>query len=172
MDIMTADMRSRHMSRIRGRNTKPELLVRRYLHARGLRYRLHDTALPGSPDLIFRSRNAVVFVHGCFWHGHRDCRCFRLPATRTDFWKSKIAANCKRDAQAVEALFTSGWRVGIVWTCSLRGKGANSALASLESFISSTEVSCEIRSNPTPGLSDGSSLRIGQDVRKRSVSAS
>ena len=108
------------MSRIRGRDTKPEMLIRRGLHARGLRYRLQDRALPGRPDLVFPRFRAVIFVHGCFWHGH-DCPLFRLPSTRPQFWEAKIKANRARDAGACEALLALGWRVLVIWECSLKG---------------------------------------------------
>jgi len=108
------------MSRIRGRDTKPEMLIRRGLHARGLRYRLQDRSLPGRPDLVFPKYHAVVFVHGCFWHGH-NCPLFQLPATRTEFWATKINTNRVRDARACEALQTMGWRVLIIWECCLKG---------------------------------------------------
>jgi DNA mismatch endonuclease (patch repair protein) len=108
------------MSRIRGRDTKPEMLVRRGLHARGFRFRLHAKDLPGRPDLVFPRRRAVILIHGCFWHGH-DCPMFRLPATRADFWKTKIEANRARDARAAEALALAGWRQLTIWECALRG---------------------------------------------------
>lgn len=108
------------MGRIRGRDTKPELLVRRGLHARGFRYRLH-AKLPGRPDIVFPRRKAVIFVHGCFWHGH-DCHLFRLPGTRTEFWQEKIAVNRLRDAAALASLQAQGWRTLTVWECSFRGK--------------------------------------------------
>lgn len=109
------------MSGIRGKNTKPELLIRRGLHARGFRYRLHCKDLPGKPDLCFPKFRAVIFVHGCFWHGH-DCHLFKWPSTRPEFWREKIARNRQVDAAAIERLFASGWRVAIVWECSLKGK--------------------------------------------------
>lgn len=109
------------MSRVRGRDTKPEMTVRRGLHALGFRFRLHGRNLPGTPDLIFPRHRAVIFVHGCFWHGH-DCPLFRLPGTRTEFWDSKISRNRVRDAETVLALETSGWRVGTVWECAIRGR--------------------------------------------------
>jgi len=111
------------MSGIRGANTRPELAIRRALHRRGFRYRLHSPGVPGKPDLVFPARRAVVFVHGCFWHGH-DCRFFRLPATRSDFWKEKIARNRARDAEVRALLTASGWRQMVIWECALRGRGA------------------------------------------------
>jgi DNA mismatch endonuclease (patch repair protein) len=108
------------MSRIRGRDTRPEMLIRRGLHGRGYRYSLHVRNLPGRPDLAFFRHRAVIFVHGCFWHGH-DCPMFRLPATRADFWRAKIDTNRARDEAAGAALTESGWRSLIVWECALRG---------------------------------------------------
>lgn len=164
---MNPEKRSRLMSRVRGRDTKPELTVRRYLHAHGLRYRLHDRKLVGRPDLVFHSRRVVVFVHGCFWHGHDKCPYYKLPATRVDFWAAKIAENRARDAKTVDALIVTGWRVAVVWACALRGDVANVALPRLERFIRSDEASCEIRA-PRPAATPTSR----QEFRKRSSSAS
>lgn len=108
------------MSSIRGRDTKPELTVRRFLHRSGFRYRLHRRDLPGRPDLVLAKWKVAVFVHGCFWHGHEGCRYFRVPSTRTDFWKAKIRSNAERDAGAETALLQSGWSVVVVWECALR----------------------------------------------------
>ncbi|MEP9321505.1 very short patch repair endonuclease [Pseudomonas sp. LABIM340] len=118
--MLTPAQRQLNMSRIRGRDTKPEMIVRRGLHARGFRYRLQDRKLPGRPDLVFPRYHAVIFVHGCFWHGH-DCPMFKLPATRQDFWAAKIASNRARDERATAALLQRGWRVANVWECSVRG---------------------------------------------------
>src|SRR5690606_20475601 len=117
-DIVDKQTRSRMMSGIRGKDTKPEWLVRRALHARGLRYRLHAREIAGRPDLGLPRHRAVVFVHGCFWHGH-DCRYFRLPATRPEFWKDKISRNRSNDARSRASLLAAGWRVGVVWECAL-----------------------------------------------------
>ncbi|RYG96842.1 MAG: DNA mismatch endonuclease Vsr [Alphaproteobacteria bacterium] len=121
-DVHAPEVRSHNMSAIGSKNTKPELTIRSALHARGFRYRLHVRSLPGSPDLVFRAYNAVLFVHGCFWHGH-DCPAFRMPGTRTGFWSEKIAANADRDSRAESALLETGWRVAVVWECALRGNG-------------------------------------------------
>jgi DNA mismatch endonuclease, patch repair protein len=110
------------MSRIRGRDTAPELLIRRGLHTRGLRYRLHDRKLPGRPDLVFARYRTVVFVHGCFWHAH-GCRLSKLPAIRPEFWQNKLANNSTRDKAAISALHAEGWRVLVIWECALRGPG-------------------------------------------------
>ena len=119
-DVLTPEQRKLNMSRIRGRDTKPEMLIRRGLHARGFRYRLQDRKLPGRPDLVFPRYHAVVFVHGCFWHGH-SCSMFKLPATRQEFWATKIAGNRARDERVIGALLKLGWRVANVWECSIRG---------------------------------------------------
>lgn len=121
-DVLTAAQRQLNMSRIRGKDTKPEMLIRRGLHARGLRYRLHDRELPGRPDLVFPKYHAAVFVHGCFWHAH-GCALSKLPATRQDFWRTKLEGNAARDHKAVEALQANGWRVLVIWECALRGPG-------------------------------------------------
>ena len=110
------------MSGIRGKNTKPEILVRSLLHRQGFRFRLHDRKLPGKPDIVLPRYHAVIFVHGCFWHGH-DCPLFRMPATRESFWKQKIATNHANDQKARSALLNMGWRVGVVWECAIRGAG-------------------------------------------------
>lgn len=119
-DVLTPEQRQLNMRRIRGKNTKPELLVRRALHARGFRFRLHRRDLPGCPDLVLPAFSAAIFVHGCFWHGHK-CPMFKLPATRGDFWAAKINANRERDARVLNALADRGWRPFIVWECALRG---------------------------------------------------
>jgi DNA mismatch endonuclease (patch repair protein) len=120
-DVFTPGKRSEVMSRIRGRDTRPELVIRRGLHARGFRYRLYDRRLPGRPDLVFPKFRAVILVNGCFWHGH-DCHLFRLPETRHDFWKQKIDSNRHRDARNLQLLLEASWRVMIVWECALKGR--------------------------------------------------
>ena len=109
------------MSGIRGKNTKPELTIRRALHARGFRYRIHCKDLPGNPDLCLPKYRAVIFVHGCFWHGH-DCHLFKWPKTRPEFWQEKIARNRAVDAAAEEKLLAEGWRMATVWECALKGR--------------------------------------------------
>lgn len=110
------------MSGIRGRNTKPEKLIRSMLHRQGFRFRLNVRSLPGSPDIVLPRHGAVILVHGCFWHGH-ECPLFRWPATRTEFWQKKINGNRLNDQKVRANLISSGWRVGIVWECAIRGKG-------------------------------------------------
>lgn len=127
-DIVDRQTRSRMMSGIRGKDTKPELLLRRGLHARGFRFRLHARGLVGRPDLVFPGRRAAIFVHGCFWHRHEGCRFTTTPATRPEFWAEKFAANVVRDATAQEALLAAEWRVAVVWECALRAVGQQPAV--------------------------------------------
>ena len=119
VDRVPPERRSFIMSSVRSKDTKPELLVRRFLHKLGYRYRVHRRDLPGSPDLVFPSRRKAIFVHGCFWHGH-DCRWGRLPKSKLDYWKPKIEANRERDQRNVAALKDAGWSVKVVWQCELR----------------------------------------------------
>jgi DNA mismatch endonuclease, patch repair protein len=145
-DVLTAEQRSFNMSRVRGRNTGPELRVRRALHAAGLRFRLQRRDLPGRPDLVLPRHRAVVFVHGCFWHGH-GCQLFRQPATRPEFWQAKIAGNRARDAAALSALAGTGWRVLTIWECAMRGIGRLSEeqlKATAVAFIRGGLPDCEI----------------------------
>jgi len=120
-DVLTPKQRSYCMSRIRGKDTKPEFLIRRGLFALGFRYKLHDRALPGCPDIVLPKYRAVIFVHGCLWHGH-ECDLFKWPETNAAFWRSKIMKNHRKDNNNVEALRKTGWRVMTVWECALRGK--------------------------------------------------
>lgn len=118
MDTLSVEKRSALMSKVRGKNTIPELKVRQYLWRLGFRYRLHRKDLPGSPDLVFPSKWKVVFVHGCFWHGH-ICRIDKLPKTRTDFWKAKISRNAERDRANIKKLKSLGWKAFEIWECEL-----------------------------------------------------
>ena len=122
VDVLSEKQRRYNMSRIQERNTKPEMAIRRGLHARGFRFRLHVGELPGRPDLVFRRYSAVVLVNGCFWHGHR-CDRFRWPRTRESFWREKIGKNRDRDVSSLVALRRRGWRVLTVWECALKGPG-------------------------------------------------
>ena len=129
MDIVDGPTRSRMMAAIGGKNTLPELAVRRAFHALGLRFRLHRKELPGSPDLVLRKFRAVVFVHGCFWHRHEGCRYATTPATRPEFWHQKFARNVARDQHVKQELLRGGWRVATVWECAMRGQGAAASVA-------------------------------------------
>ncbi|HEF5875824.1 MULTISPECIES: very short patch repair endonuclease [Burkholderia] len=146
VDVVDSATRSRMMSGIRGRNTKPEILLRSALHRRGYRFRLHVRDLPGKPDIVFPGRRAVVFVHGCFWHGH-DCPLFKWPQTRPEFWEQKILRNRQNDEKAVAALQAGGWRVGIVWECSLRGadKKIETVAQVVSDWLCSSEETMEHR---------------------------
>ncbi len=110
------------MSGIRSKNTRPEIVIRNVLHKKGFRFRLHQSGLPGKPDLVFPKYNAVIFTHGCFWHGH-DCVLFKWPATRPDFWKNKINGNKQNDKKVLDKLLGEGWRVLVIWECSFKGRG-------------------------------------------------
>ncbi|MBM69480.1 MAG: very short patch repair endonuclease [Haliea sp.] len=120
-DVVSPRKRSQMMAGIRGKDTKPELIVRRELFKRGYRYRLHKKGLPGRPDLVFPKYHAVIFVNGCFWHGH-GCHLFKWPNTNREFWEEKILGNRARDLRNIRLLQKAGWRVHTVWECSLRGK--------------------------------------------------
>ena len=118
-DIVDRATRSRMMSRIRGRDTKPELVVRRFLHAEGFRFRLHAKHLPGNPDIVLAKHRAVIFVHGCFWHGH-TCKLASKPKSNREYWHKKIKGNRERDARNIEALRNLGWSVLVLWECEIR----------------------------------------------------
>lgn len=120
-DTLTASERSKRMAAVRQRDTDPERTVRSLLHRAGFRFRLSDRRLPGSPDIVLVRWRVVLFVNGCFWHGH-DCHLYRLPATRTEFWRAKIAVNSVRDRRVIRDLRAEGWRVVTIWQCSLKGK--------------------------------------------------
>ena len=130
-DRLTKEQRHHVMAAIRGKNTKPELLVRKFLFGKGFRYRLNDSRLPGHPDLVLRKYRTVIFVNGCFWHGHDNCRYFRLPRTNVDFWKAKIERNKKRDVKEQRQLAALGWHCITVWECQLKPKVRNQTLESL-----------------------------------------
>lgn len=123
VDVHTPAQRSRNMRAIRAKDTKPEQIVRKLLFKSGFRYRLHDSKLPGRPDILLRKHRAAILVHGCFFHGH-ECEKFRWPASRAEFWREKISRNRDRDVRAVQQLEALGWRVMVVWECCLRGTGA------------------------------------------------
>ena len=149
VDIVTPDKRRQMMSGIKSKNTKPEILVRKVLHRIGYRFRLHMKDLPGKPDIVLARHRVVVFVHGCFWHGHENCSLFRPPKTRTEFWEAKIAGNKARDKKALRELSRSGYRIVEIWECALKGKSSleiGQIEYQLHRFIShSDEKYCEIR---------------------------
>lgn len=161
-DVHSPERRSYNMSRIRGRDTKPELVIRRGLHARGFRFRLQARDLPGRPDLVLPRYRAAVFVHGCFWHGH-SCHLFQMPVTRREFWDAKVARNRERDAQAREALAVHGWRTLTVWECALRGRHrlpGDVVLDQCEEFLRGCSSAAEISGvQPLDGPSGQEHLR-------------
>ena len=132
-DVFTPQERSRVMARVKGKNTKPEMKVRRLAHGLGYRFRLHRKDLPGSPDLVFPGRRKVIFVHGCFWHGHDCARGSRKPKTRAEYWAAKIQRNQARDAAAIEGLQRQGWAVLTLWECEL--KDAEVVAERLKAFL-------------------------------------
>lgn len=119
-DVHSKKTRSFNMSRIKSKDTKPEMMVRRFLFSKGFRYRLHSKLLPGKPDIVLSKYKTVIFINGCFWHGHEDCKYFVLPKTRTEWWLEKINRNRNNDAKAIKASIDSGWKVIILWECELR----------------------------------------------------
>jgi DNA mismatch endonuclease (patch repair protein) len=149
-DIVDPQTRSRMMAGIRGRDTKPEIMIRRGLHRIGFRFRLHAKKLPGKPDIVLPRYGAAVFVHGCFWHGH-ECHLFRLPSTRQDFWRTKITRNVTRDQEVSEMLHTAGWRRLVIWECALKGKRKldyETVLQRIATWIRAGETDHEIAGYP------------------------
>ena len=130
-DVHSPSVRSYNMSRIKGRNTKPEMLVRKYLFSKGFRYRLHVKSLPGKPDIVLPKFKTVIFIHGCFWHGHQGCRYFVIPKTRTEWWIDKINGNIKNDKINREKLAIEGWRMIVLWECMLKPKTKDNTLTNL-----------------------------------------
>ncbi|MDI6625332.1 MAG: very short patch repair endonuclease [Brevundimonas sp.] len=149
-DVVDPATRSRMMSGIRGKNTKPELLIRKALHARGFRYRLHCRDLPGNPDLCLPKYRAVIFVHGCFWHGH-GCHLFKWPKTRPEFWREKIGRNRAVDEAAHTRLLAESWRVALIWECAIKGRAGYARLPEVSEEIGRWLVS------------DQAELEIGSD---------
>jgi DNA mismatch endonuclease (patch repair protein) len=134
-DIHDKATRSFNMSKIRGTDTKPELLVRKYLHSAGLRYRLHKNGLPGRAFLTLSKYNTVIFVNGCFWHGHKGCKYFVVPKTRTKWWNEKINGTIERDKRVISELKASGWSTIVVWECSLKNELRDETLVFLHKKI-------------------------------------
>ena len=127
--------RSALMARVRGRDTQPEMFVRRFLHRHGYRFRLHAKDLPGCPDIVFRNRQKVIFVHGCFWHRHEGCKKASLPKTRASYWRQKLEANRARDVVSVSTLENMGWKVMIVWECEILAKDSSRLFERLVNFL-------------------------------------
>ncbi|PZR19664.1 MAG: very short patch repair endonuclease [Flavobacterium psychrophilum] len=138
-DVHNKATRSYNMSQIKGKNTRPEMLVRRFLHAHGFRYKLHDKSLPGKPDLVLPKYKTAIFIHGCFWHGHEGCRYFVVPKTRTEWWLNKIRGNITNDHKAQDALVAQGWTVIVIWECDLKPAKVNDTLSNLVRLINFTK---------------------------------
>ena len=155
------------MAGVRGTDTRPEMLLRKGLHALGWRYRLHGRRIPGRPDLVFSGRQALIFANGCFWHGH-DCHLFKWPKSREAFWRGKIAGNIARDARVREQLLGDNWRIAEVWDCKLKGRERlplEEVLAACDRFLRSDERTCSIgvdRRVPVPAA-DGHTSECRQD---------
>jgi len=163
-DVVDAKTRSRMMSGIRGRDTKPEMIVRRVLFKAGFRFRLHRRDLPGVPDVVLPGRRLAIFVHGCFWHMHAGCPHAKLPSTRPEFWQAKLSANVERDGRAKDSLLSAGWRVLVVWECLTRSPHAREALPELLArWIEGPDVSGELGFSSTSSMPEkwGSFLHKG-----------
>jgi DNA mismatch endonuclease, patch repair protein len=134
-DVHDKATRSYNMSQIKGKNTKPEMLVRKFLHANGFRYKLHDKSLPGKPDIVLPKYKTVILVHGCFWHGHQHCKYYVVPKSRTDWWLEKINKNITNDIKAEKALIEKRWKVIKIWECELKPDKIDQTLANLPGKI-------------------------------------
>ncbi|QNR83425.1 DNA mismatch endonuclease Vsr [Pedobacter riviphilus] len=134
-DVHNKETRSYNMSRIKGKNTKPEMLVRRFLHANGFRYRLHVKDLPGKPDIALPKYKTVIFIQGCFWHGHDQCRYYVIPKTKTEWWLNKINGNKTKDSSNIESLKNAGWQVIEIWECELKPKQKSTTLTNLLAYL-------------------------------------
>lgn len=150
--------RSQMMAGIRSADTKPELVLRKALHAVGYRFRLHVRSLPGCPDIVLRKHRCAVFVHGCFWHGHEGCSNFRIPKTRPEFWSAKIESNRDRDRRSIKALLDADWRVLVVWECATRSINADILVSTIATWLQGPETSAELSSD---GLSTDRGVRSG-----------
>ena len=139
-DVHSIATRSYNMSRIKGKDTKPELLVRKFLFSQGFRYRLHDKKLPGKPDIVLPKLKSVIFVHGCFWHGHDNCKYFVVPKTRTDWWLQKINRNKQLDVENFNKLKEDGWNVLTIFECQLRSKNVDETLSETANKLTSIQV--------------------------------
>lgn len=133
-DVVDAATRSRMMAGIRGKDTKPELIVRKFLHQQGFRYRLHPRHLPGVPDLLLPKYHTVIFVHGCFWHQHPGCRYATMPKNNAEFWQAKLASNVERDSKVISKLKVDGWRVVVIWECEINEQRLTQLVVQLRSL--------------------------------------
>ncbi|SRR5690606_6562325 len=136
-DVHSKELRSFNMSQVKGKDTKPELIVRKFLFASGLRYRLYDKKLPGKPDIVLPRYKTVIFIHGCFWHGHENCKYAEIPKTRSDFWLAKIKQNKLRDMNNIKKLENEGWKLFIIYGCELKNDKKQTILENLLNNIRS-----------------------------------
>jgi DNA mismatch endonuclease (patch repair protein) len=140
MDVHSKEVRSYNMSCIKGKNTKPEEIVRKYLFSKGFRYRKNDKRYPGTPDIVLPKYKTVIFVNGCFWHGHEGCKYYVVPKSNTEFWLKKINTNKQRDNRIIEELRTLGWRVVIIWECQLKNDVINKTMENLINVIQNEKL--------------------------------
>ncbi|WIW95469.1 very short patch repair endonuclease [Altererythrobacter rubellus] len=151
VDIVDRETRSRMMSGIRGKDTKPEIVVRKLLHSQGFRFRLHRKDLPGRPDIVLPKYRTAVFINGCYWHGHEDCHLFRIPKSRPDFWSEKIETNRSRYTRNQAALAASGWKIVILWECAIsksKRLDPHKLIEEIKNAITSDAPVSEIRTDP------------------------
>ena len=139
MDVHSKETRSYNMSRIKSSNTKSEEIVRKYLFSKGFRYRKNDKRYPGKPDIVLPKYKTIIFINGCFWHGHKDCKYYVIPKTNTDFWLNKINHNIERDQKQINQLKAEGWNVIVLWECQLKKEKQNNTLGNLERKIKECE---------------------------------
>ena len=156
-DHLTIEQRHKNMAAVKSKDTKPEMVVRKYLWSRGFRYRVNNPRLPGHPDIVLRKYHTCIFVNGCFWHGHEGCKYFRMPKTNTEFWERKISRNKERDREEQKKLARMGWHCITVWECELKGERREKTLESLEYtlnhiFIQDRDLrySCLLYTSPSP----------------------
>ena len=150
-DVVDKETRSKMMAGIKGKNTKPEIMIRKKLHKIGFRYRLHNKSLPGKPDLVFSKYKAVIFINGCFWHGH-NCHLFKYPDSREEFWHNKIDKTRETDLRNISLLTNNGWRVLQIWECSIKGKerlDINEVIKVTSEWLKSQDEAFEIRGKKT-----------------------
>jgi DNA mismatch endonuclease (patch repair protein) len=154
MDIVNKEKRSEMMSGIRSQNTNPELLIRKGLFKSGYRYRINNNKIYGKPDIVLKKYKAVIFIHGCFWHGHLGCKYFKIPKSNTQFWIDKIDRNRKRDAEVLNFLHATGWRICIIWECAIRGrsqlKDLEKTIRKISRWLKSDRVWLEVLNNFPP----------------------
>lgn len=165
-DVLTPEQRHKCMSRIRNKNTKPEIIVRRYLFAHGFRFRINVKQLPGTPDIVLRKYRTVIFVNGCFWHGHEGCPYFVLPKSNTTFWKTKIENNQKRDIRKRIKLRSMGWHVIQVWECQLKPKVQDLTLKSIEYTINKIFLNDYVQNkvkNYNLSIEDNAKMQVAED---------